>query len=180
MRKILLSFILLLNIIAISAESNCHSYSASLDGTWDKWKACNWSFSIVHGNEFRFYGANDNPRDYFFTIRYNGTDPTKDEIKKHHKNQEWYEYTGTLTYFIDDDFPTAYSVLEKYSWLATKKLHKQNRPILTKQVQCRILLSPDTFYKKSRSWTINVFFNDSGKQVAFGISVNGYLISYNE
>lgn len=179
MKRIQLLIIFIMSIFALSAQKI--SYSANLDGTWDKWTDVNWKSYVANG-EFRFYSEYDNPRDYFFKVKILGADPTKEEIKKHQKNKEWYTYKGTLEYFVDDDYPTAYSVLQKHGWLATRKLHNQKRPILTKTTSCTVKLHYDSFNKKANHWTINIiFYKEYYDEIAVGVSVYGQrLRSSNE
>ena len=89
------------------------SYSGDLkfafyyDGYWGDWTDFS-SFKIYGSyNGFSINYFEDHPSEYFFSFDIdNRTPPTKDEIKKHRKSNSWWEYTGTVEYYVCDVYPT--------------------------------------------------------------------------
>ena len=79
------------------------------DGYWGDWSSP--GILEVNGsyNGFVIYDklVSHHPSDYFFKFNIdNRTPPTKKEIKKSFKSKTWWEYTGTVEYYVCDVYPT--------------------------------------------------------------------------
>lgn len=107
-------------LFAQSWENNYVHFSFYYDGYWGKWDLD--SGTKIHGNYggFVIYSDFDNhPSKYFFKFTINNyVKPEKKEIKKHLKNNLWWEYQGTVEYYICDLYPTLTDFVKiKYRFL---------------------------------------------------------------
>lgn len=104
------------------------------------------------------------PSDYFVHVTIdNYTPPTKEVKRYHRKNNLWYEYTGTVEYFVDERNPTIESLL-KSGWFGWS-MNSADITIghhVKRTAKATIKIAP---YKNNLQ-TINVFFDNVG----FGIS----------
>ena len=90
----------------LSSMSQTKKFCCYYDGYWGKWS----SFSAeMRGsyNGFVLYLPWEHPSNYFFSFDIdNRTPPTKKEVKEHGKKGLWWEYTGTVEYYVCDVYPT--------------------------------------------------------------------------
>lgn len=76
------------------------------DGYWGGWKDYYWCKINGSYNGFVIYDGK-HPSDYFFKFTITGRiPPDKKEIKRHYKYHTWWEYSGTVEYYICDVYPT--------------------------------------------------------------------------
>ena len=125
MRKFLISFFLL-----VSFTNNASSQikvSAYYDGYWGEWEdgAVGGFFMgkvderlpylKVYGNYsgFCIYYSDSHPSTYTFKFQINNyLTPDKKTRKEHLKNNKWYEYYGTVEYYVNNDRPTIRDILK--------------------------------------------------------------------
>lgn len=104
MRKWFIFIILLL--FGVFAYSQTKKFCCYYDGYWSKWR----SFSAqINGNYngFILYNPWEHPSNYYFSFEIdNRTPPTKKEVKNHYKKDIWWEYQGTVEYYVCDIYPT--------------------------------------------------------------------------
>lgn len=89
-------------------ENDYVHFAFYYDGYWGKWKFD--SGTKIHGNYSGFViysNFHDHPSKYFFKFSIdNYIKPEKKAIKKHFKDKMWWEYQGTVEYYICDLYPT--------------------------------------------------------------------------
>ena len=125
MNKRLLA-ILLFAIIsnAIKAQIKTNSWH---DGYWGEWKSHTtrynyfpptFEYSLYGGySGFIIYKKGAHPSEYIFKFEANSYQiPDKKTIKEHYKNNVWYEYSGTVEYYVTESYPTIAAVLRTYGF----------------------------------------------------------------
>ena len=150
----------LLVTLSLSAQAQLQT-SVYYDGYWSKWKR-QYSY-MIYGNYSGFvvYYESRHPSDYYFKFKIDSyTAPTKEDVKYHYKNKIWYEYSGYVEYFINDNYPTIKSSLK-----ACDFPYPTNRPEnITRTAKATIKIAP---YKK-RPRVYNILFEDVGIAMDLG------------
>lgn len=164
-RKIMLfAFCIFLSNIA-KAQIRTNAY---YDGYWGEWQI-QWLPSLfsstpekfyygLYGNESGFivYDADLHPSDYVFKFQINNyVAPTKKQIKEHYKRQEWYEYYGTVEYFVVEEYPTIKDILKQWGFPLYGQ-HTTGTPIAKRVANATIKIAP---YKKHPE-VYNIWFDD--------------------
>lgn len=107
-------FVIFLLTGATASMSQSKKFACYYDGYWGNWS----SYSAqMQGNYsgFNLYLPWEHPSNYFFSIDIdNRTPPTKKEVKQHFKNKTWWEYTGTVEYYVCDVYPTIKDCLKEF------------------------------------------------------------------
>ncbi len=162
----------LLTIAAKAQISTCAYY----DGYWGEWTQqyllplYSWEqrkdYYNLYGNYsgFIIYDKEFHPSQYCFKFQINNyVPPTKKQIKEHYKKKEWYEYSGTVEYYVVESEPTIKDVLK-----ATTNPYGSGFPIYNhgakRVANATIKIAP---YKK-RPQVYNFWFDDVG----FAISLD--------
>lgn len=112
MKKLLFSLFLL--SLGLNTYSQTKKFACYYDGYWSEWR----SFSAkLNGNYngFIIYSPWEHPSNYYFSFEIDyRTPPTKKEVKEHFKKKEWWEYRGTVEYYVCDVYPTIKDCLKQY------------------------------------------------------------------
>lgn len=99
------------------------------DGYWSEWEEAYLSdlygrldptipYLKIYGNYSGFctYGNTAHPSTYSFKFQItNYTIPDKKTKKEHLKKGKWYEYSGTVEYYVKEDLPTIKDILKRES-----------------------------------------------------------------
>ncbi len=160
MKKIVLTLlILLLPLATFAIRGNIY-----LNGYWGTWTNLYLVTGNGYINDFVLYYINDHPSQYFTRITIsNFTVPSKDEIKYHLKNNSWYEYSGTVEYYVSDAYPTIESILQK-GWIYWMDMHPDGYTHYVKRTaNASIKIAP---YKKEPN-VVNIFFDNVGIGIQF-------------
>lgn len=83
--------------------------------------------------------------------------PSKDEIKWHWKANQWYEYQGTVSYYVSDDCPTA-EAIAKGNQLVIPNPRQDVTPRVKRTANATIKIAP----YKDRPAVYNIWFDDIG------------------
>lgn len=127
MNKKLLTLLLLIVSLCTSAQIRVCAY---YDGYWGEWEDGavggflfgkpdpygDLPYLKVYGNYsgFCIYYSDSHPSAYTFKFQANNyVTPDKKTKKTHIKNNEWYEYNGTVEYYVYDDRPTIRNILKE-------------------------------------------------------------------
>lgn len=164
-KNFLLGMILILYSLSSSAQlSTCVYYN----GYWGDWKnqfgPISGNYYQLYGNNSGFivYGNNSHPSEYVFKFQIdNYTPPTKETIKYHRKNNLWYEYQGSVEYFINNDYPTIKKALTSFYNFPCVCNKTEN---IKKTARATIKIAP---YKKHPK-VYNIFFEDVGIAIDLG------------
>lgn len=140
-----------------NAWSSWHSGSGVIRyGSWDLFQAYDKVSQDI--NNFYFRVTIDN-----FYI------PNKKTRKAHIDNDEWYEYTGYIEYWIDDDHMNFLSTLNNnFPIKANPRVKIGNRPSVVKKVPAKIQIQPYRKYPE----LYNIWFEGIG--FAFYFYDTGY------
>ena len=105
-------FILLNNVFNSSAQIYLNAF---IDFIWGEWKPIS-SEIVIDGNYdgFIIYSKKEGPWNYRFKFTIDDmTFPIKKQRKKDIKDGKWYEFEGSVEYYISDDYPNAYSMFKE-------------------------------------------------------------------
>lgn len=158
----LFMFLILLGLHSCGSYTNYISYN--IDGYWSQWKELrdHGSYSDyqcrLYGNYggFQIYNYNKNPWDYFFKFEITAfSKPTKEEIKAHYKNGQWYEYYGIVEYFVSEDYPTIESSLRTGRFVGEDFTYGKK---VKRSTVAKIRIAP----YKTHPEVYNILFDDVG------------------
>ena len=173
--KIILAMTMIMSCEFTSAQKICFCYK----GAWSDWSPRVYGIyssqeSLVEDliSNFKFYygdiyGASDysgfslkkNGVEYFkFTIDYPFQIAPKKVRKEHLKTGEWYVYSGTVEYYVNDVYPTAQD-LAKRNYLFKPDPRSNSTPYVKRICKdATIKIAP---YKK-RPECFNIWFDGIG------------------
>lgn len=170
MMKNRLIITLIISIVALFA--NAKGYYKETDkvmcsfyykGDWSKWiyYPVTATISDLDGT-LTLYLRYDGKRIFTVTIpRYNS--PSKKELKQHRDSREWFVYTCTVEYYVDDNTPTALDLAKKACFIKAPNPRKDVTPIVLRKATATIRIHP---YKKVPEG-FNIYFD----KIAVGISL---------
>ena len=155
-------------LLCISFNSEAQIWAnAYFDGYWGEWKSMG-PVAKIKGNYdgFIIYLDKEGPWEYRFKFTVNNmTFPDKKQRKKDIKTDTWYTFTGTVEYYISDDYPTilsAFRAKKEVTFLPAKL--QSGRP--TKKVTSRATIKIAPFKDLPKCY--NIWFDNVG----FGINLN--------
>ena len=186
----LFTIVLFLIIGTISSSSQSKNFACCYDGYWGNWGSCSAQMQGSY-NGFILYQPWEHPSNYYFSFDIdNRTPPTKKEVKEHFKKKIWWEYTGTVEYYVCDVYPTIKDCFKafdrplmksdlesseysnKLSVLRATRIRQQGSFVekgLTKRTaRATIKIAPYS-HKTLKPKCYNIWFED----VCFGIDLNG-------
>lgn len=168
---VLCVFCLLLAIIAKAQISTCSWH----DGYWGEWKSHTTRYTYIppsyeydiYGNYsgFIIYKKGAHPSEYIFKFQANSySTPDKKTIKYHMKNNLWYEYSGTVEYYVTESYPTIAAVLKAFEFpYFNCNSGSSGNPCVKRTANATIKIAP---YKKTPK-CYNIYFDN----VAVGIDM---------
>ncbi len=166
MKKILILTVLLFFFQNSSAQSLC----LYRDGFWGNWSEVG-SSARFYGNYsgFMIYNSSVGQWDWGFKFQISGFSiPPKKARKQRIKNNQWYEYKGTVEYFISDDYPNYYAYVKGSTYpkfIAAESFTKQNgRPVKKIVVPATIKIAP----YKDHPRVYNIYFQNVGIAISMG------------
>ena len=174
MKRISFFLSLMTTVIIVKAQISTVSYH---DGYWGKWKSHTTRYEYlnippsfeysIYGNYsgFIIYSKYDHPSEYFFKFQANSyVTPDKNTIKYHLKNNIWYEYSGTVEYYVTEAYPTIEAVLRAYEFPHfTYNSGSSGNPCVKRTANATIKIKP----YKERPQCYNICFDG----VAVGIDM---------
>lgn len=164
MKKSILSIILSIVCMVTNAQIRT---TACIDGNWTGWSGPSINLGIRGGYAGftigDIWGGEWDPW-FRFTID-NFYIPDKETRSQRVKSKTWYEYTGTVEYYVDDDAPSAYACFKEYGhdMFVSMRGH-ENRGIKKIVSRARIKIEP---YKEHPK-VYNIFYDNVG----LGIDLN--------
>lgn len=154
---------LLLGVMVTMISLSCFaqlSTNAYYNGYWGEWRKQYFEYSghtlyNIYGNYSGFivYDSYSHPSEYVFKFQidyYNP--PTKETIKYHRKNDIWYEYSGSVEYFINNDWPTIKSALMSFNFPHVRNKNEN----IQKTARATIKIAP----YKDHPRIYNIWFED--------------------
>lgn len=167
-------FILIVSILlGLSLNSSAQiQFSAYFDGFWSPW--IDAADARVYGNYegFVIHTAAEGPWDYRFKFTIHDFKvPNKKQRKKDIKENRYYEFTGTVEYYISDIYPSA---LEAFRDNKGVKLlpSKNRRGNPAKKITSKATIRVAPFKDVPR--TYNIWYD----KVAIGIDLNTTYFSH--
>ena len=143
----------------IAAQKITYNYK----GSWSNWESA--PGRIYRYNDLSGCILKTNGLVEFFTFRIpNYKLPSKKEIKQHLKTNTWYEYRGTVEYYVNDAYPTANDIAK-----SCKLVCPDPRQDVTPQVKrtCSATIKIQPFKKEPTCY--NIWFDNIG----IGIDIAG-------
>lgn len=177
-------FLFLLYFLTLSSSSKSYAQfggseyamCAYIDGCWSSWDTWYTDIISLYGNyhSIAIYSKDRHPSQFYFRFTINNyTQPTEKEIKQHYKNNTWYEYSGTVEYYITDKYQTAKSQLlasgSSRFWIPPQQ-PGDVKPTVKKTSTATIKIAP--FKKTPRCY--NIYFDGVG----FAIDLKNITFSY--
>lgn len=156
-----LLFVVIFFLSLFSSSASDIYTCVNVNGYWSNWV---YRSMMVYGrySSIQIGGYNDDyrlcePWDYSFKFTINNYHaPTKKELKYHYKNNIWFEYSGTVEYWVNDEYPTIEAVFRNFKWPAIAQTGKTIRAKRTAKAIIRI--AP---YKKHPK-IYNIIFDNVG------------------
>lgn len=174
--KLRLLFLALFAICTNFAKGQL-STNAYYDGYWGGWKqqyiqgySMRTDYYQVYGNYYGFivFRKGDHPSKYVFKFNIDNTImPTKKEIKYHYKQKIWYEYSGSVEYFVSESDPTIKGILRQWGfplYSYDSNSHK-GEPIAKRVAKAKIKIEP----YKDHPRVYNIWFDDVGIALDLGL-----------
>lgn len=169
-------YIIIVLAIIMSFIAPCNNKAQAIigiscyyEGYWGEW---NQLYTDIYGNYggFILYKNGEHKSNYFFKFEISHyITPTKKNIRYMKKNNRWFEYEGTVEYWVHEDYPTIKDVFRKFG--CPKRSHFETnymddkKPTVKRVAKAKIKIAPD-FYK-NHPRVYNIWFDD----VAFAIDL---------
>lgn len=96
-------------------------------------------------------------------------EPSKKERKRHEKYNIWYEYTGYVSYCVNDTYPTALDFAKVSKFVIPSPLYDET-PTVVRETNCIIKIAP---YKKHPE-LYTVFFDN----IVVGVDITGLKFNF--
>jgi len=162
--------VIIANVIKAQIKTNSWH-----DGYWGVWKSHTSSLGSRF-NEFSLYGnysgfiiykKDAHPSEYIFKFKADSyVTPDKKTIKYHRKNNVWYEYSGTVEYYVTESYPTIAAILKAFEFpIFNCNSGSSGNPCVKRTAKAIIKIEP---YKEHPE-CYNIYFDD----VAVAISFDG-------
>lgn len=104
---------LFLLVAMLSFTANAIGFNFWYDNCWHGW-VTSTSDGTGSWNDFKIYYRSEGISNYVIRVTIdNPILPDLKERKRMMKENQWMEFTGTIEYFICDDYPTAYDIWKK-------------------------------------------------------------------
>lgn len=154
--------------------------SYCIDNQWGPWKVLYYSRGFntyvssaevgqLYGNygDFKLLTDRDKPWGYYvFRVKIdNFKKPSKEEIKQHKKNNQWYVYSGTFEYSVCDAYPTARDAFS-LGWLIGYFREIDNQTVVRRTAKATIKIAP--YSKGECPQCYNIYFEGIGFAIDFG------------
>ena len=165
------------NIVSI-AQRMCFNYG----GEWSAWSK-SFTTELFSEPKVKIYGDgsgvflyNAGGREIFNLKISNYIPPTKQERKDHYKNSQWYEYEGTVDYYVNDKYPTA-ADLARANTIVSPNSRTDETPSVMRHAKATIKIAP---YKDNPE-VYNLWFDGVGMAVSIqGLHFEGQKRSKNK
>lgn len=148
--------------------------SYGIDGYWSSWKVpLLYEFDGTISN-FVIYADVDHPSVFLLRVKINNyIKPTKDEIKKHLKNDDWFKFYGTVEYWVCDEYPTIKEVFKRTDEYYCKFVHNPSSRYSHSEEGRKVKRTAQAIIKtkcdkKGVIKVISIFFDDIGFCMSWG------------
>lgn len=155
---------LLFCLFALMGKAADIAVCCNVNNYWSSWEQahCVGVYGNFSGFSISYAGAQN--WDWFFKFQiHNYYVPSKDEMKRYKKNDQWIEYHGTVEYYVTDKYPTIESVMRV---AGTHLLPANGNDLRVKRTaKATIRIKPYKKYPK----VYNIYFDGVG----YGIDLMG-------
>ena len=151
------------------AQAPIIEFSGFYDGYWGEWHGGDNYLAKGTYNDFIAYKSGIHPSEYYFKLKFNVTDAVNGEIpkkerKRRLKNKEWYEYEGTIEFYLNEKFSTLKSWVVDFGRMGWSFPRRNQNGTTKIEVPCKIRIAP----YKDKPRVYNVWFDNFG--IAFIIN----------
>lgn len=110
--RILIIVVFCFTTLNVFSEINVSAY---FDKYWSKWQQSSANVKIQGNYDgFIIYDASEGPWEYYFKFTIDNMNfPDKKQRKKDIKANHYYQFTGTVEYYVSNNYPTALSLFRK-------------------------------------------------------------------
>ena len=120
--------VLILSLLSISNVKAEIRSAYAIDNYWSRWTYKCYEVTGTYA-DFVLFKAWDHPSAFNLRIKVNNyTKPSKSEIKDYIKNDKWFEYSGTVEYWVSEEYPTIKDALKKTGDLVSNPDSKHSFP----------------------------------------------------
>lgn len=173
-RKVVSLLFLVVSLYASAQIKICGYY----DGYWGEWEEAYHTnlygmfdttlpYLKIYGNYSGFctYQNTAHPSTYSFKFQItNYVVPDKKSRKEHLKSGKWYEYNGTVEYYVNNELPTIKQIMKRSSIFGSFPLITPSTDTRKRNVNATIQIAP----YKDHPRVYNIWFEG----VAVGIDLN--------
>lgn len=176
MRKALFVLILVvLEALNTQAQIRVNGY---FDGYWDEWEETYHTdlygtldptlpYMKIYGNYSGFcaYTNNTHPSTYFFKFQIsNYYEPDKKTRKEHLNHNVWYDYNGSVEYYVNNELPTIKDIMKRGSIFGRIPTISPSQATRKRTVNAKIQIAP----YKDHPRIYNIWFEDVGVAIDLG------------
>lgn len=157
MRKIVLTLLFFVSVCNCFAQIKTCAY---YDGYWGNWKTWynTWSIRGSYAG-FILYLQGVHPSNYSFKFVIDSySPPSKDVLKAHRKANQWFEYTGTVEYYVIESYPTIKDLLKHDGFPYWCPANVKTQPIAKRVTRAKIKIAP----YKTHPQVYNIWFDGVG------------------
>jgi len=144
-------------------------FGSYYDSYWGEWHGGDNYKAKGTYNDFVAYWYINHPSEYYFKLTFNvpnainGEVPKK-ERKRRLKNNQWYEYEGTIEFYLNDNISTVKQWVMNFGKIGRGYPYRNIGNNIRIEYPCKIRIAP----YKDNPRTYNIFFDKFG--IAFIIN----------
>ena len=138
--------------ISVSAQRVSYCYK----GEWSSWEDYPGR-TFKNENNTNIVLKTPGGKQYFAFNITNFTPPSKKDLKAHQKSGEFFEFTGTVEYCVNDKYPTAEALAKSCTFVLPNPRYDET-PTVTRRTHATISVAP---YKK-KPVVFNIWFDNIG------------------
>ena len=155
-------FVLILSLLGIvNGKADRVETAYSIDGYWSRWTYQSYEIAGTLADCVLVKGWN-HPSAFNLRIKINNySKPSKSEIKDHIKNDKWFEYSGTVEYWVSEEYPTIKDALKKTGDLVSNPDSKYSSQKSGAKV------------KRTANAKIKIQFNKDGSLLSYNLFFDG-------
>ena len=106
--------VLIFSLLCISnGKAKSVEIAYAIDNYWSRWTYKSYEIAGTYA-DFVLFKAWDHPSAFSLRIKVNNySKPSKSTIKDYIKMNRWFEYSGTVEYWVSEEYPTIKDALKK-------------------------------------------------------------------
>jgi hypothetical protein len=164
-------FVVLLYLLSFGegkAQYNIET-SVNINGYWTEWQYTMLEFNYKYRvetntlSEIVLYKSYYNPWEWCMRITIDYKKPSRKECFQHKSRNEWYEFDGTIEYWVNEEYPTSRELCKSIS--GYPHLNEITGKV-KRTASARIRIPPFSYRQGPR--VLNIWFDDIALAVCLG------------